>query len=229
MTPEEMQNARQIRTQRDALVQDHLRKMSGQDTRAAEQQRQVQAARAASMARLTANQEAQPKIAADGAAKQAGRGAVREIARGYSLGRDALARHAANHIDSAPASQEATAPAETSQSVTSEVERMMPLSFAPVDTAPAGNTMRDDVVQYIQTRLGPDLGKVYVDAIRSSVGTGCYDREWEQGEPYMRIERYLDILKKDWMSHQGDLSGVMERLIFMLSFCIKEQRQVMRE
>src|SRR5438445_13419970 len=77
MTPEEMQNARQIRTQRDALVQDHLRKMSGQDTRAAEQQRQVQAARAASMARFTANQEAQAQIAADRAAKQAEREAQR--------------------------------------------------------------------------------------------------------------------------------------------------------
>lgn len=184
-------------------------------------------------------------------------GAVREIARQYELGRDALTRHAANHIDSAPAIQEETAPAETSHNVTlsdgatpdnaqggplhtvtfssrspftHNGQSGEPRAFAPLPGMVfPPDVERDAIVQHIQTRLGPDLGKVYADAIRSSVETGCYDREFKAGPPYVRIEHYLEILKKDWMVHQGDLGGVMARLLFLLSFGTQEQKAALRE
>lgn len=182
----------------------------------------------------------------------AGGGAVREVARLFSVGRDALARHAQSHIAPEGMSQNVTpAPEKTTpepaleavlggsapgDSVTSEPGRApvsMPtarLVWAPVqeDTAPV-DAQREAIVRYIQERLGPDLGELYADAIRSSVSTGCYDYEWNRGAPYLAIERYLSILHKDWISHQGDTTALISRLFFLQMFGTPEQRAMLAE
>lgn len=176
---------------------------------------------------------------------------VREIARQYEIGRDALSRHAASHIAPSIAPGEAShsvlpealqnvtpggdnPPAEMSQNVTLSPEKKeasqppeAASQLARDDTAPGDE--REPIVQYIMARMGPELSAIYGDAIRSSVGNGCYDHEWRQGAPYPGIERYLAIVKKDWISHQGDASEVINRLFFLNAFGTPEQQAALRE
>jgi hypothetical protein len=152
---------------------------------------------------------------------------VREIARQYDLGRDALARHAANHIEAYRIDSESeTAPEEPRHSATVETSQSVTWIEPEPDTAPVD--VRAGIVHYIETRLGPDLASVYADAIRSSVETGGYDREWAEGAPFVRIERYLSIVKKDWVARQGDTSHLLARLLFLLTFGTQEQRAMLR-
>lgn len=95
--------------------------------------------------------------------------------------------------------------------------------------------MRVEIVNYIKSRLGPQLcgapingGITYADAVASSTDTGCYDHSWMTGD-YTRIEQYIANLKQTWLRSQGDVSSLVAKILHLRAFGTQEQKKLLEQ
>ncbi len=88
--------------------------------------------------------------------------------------------------------------------------------------------MHEDICRYIRDRLGPELSKVYIDAIASSVALGIYDDEWmTSSRP--KIERYLQALYKDFTDKHQDKQYLLHRLLVKLEYGSDEEKSTLKK
>ncbi len=96
------------------------------------------------------------------------------------------------------------------------------------------------IVAYIEQRLGKELAAYYHDAIRESVGTGCYSRDWTHSQTRPKIAAYTDNLvalflkqngKQDWLIRCTMVMalGTAERRAQLMELLYPEERSQERE
>ncbi|SRR6266568_3846293 len=95
------------------------------------------------------------------------------------------------------------------------------------DALAQDDPLRGDIIAFIEERLGTDLTKLYGDAIRSSVSTGCYDMDW-QGDRE-KIEQYLKVLHKDWLGKHDNQDDLLFRVLCLLDFGNDQDKAQLRE
>jgi hypothetical protein len=103
-----------------------------------------------------------------------------------------------------------------------------PDTFLESATKPdATELRRQEIVAYVEDRLGPDLAGLYSEAIRSSVSTGCHDLPWSAGD-FRRVDAYVDILQRDWLSKQGDVTQILVKVQHLLAFGTDAQKEQLK-
>ena len=101
-------------------------------------------------------------------------------------------------------------------------------TYASVESTRADEeALREEIIAFIEERLGEDLAKLYGHSIRSSVGTGCYDRDFQTPDK-QKIEDYLEILYADWAG-KHDAGDLLYRVLHLLEFGSDQDKEQLRE
>lgn len=88
---------------------------------------------------------------------------------------------------------------------------------------------REEIARYIERRLGPELGKLYHDAIAQAVDGGYYDADWQASGAHPGIERYLNILREDFMSKHAGQEYLLQRLLVKLDYGTDEEKRQLKQ
>lgn len=86
-----------------------------------------------------------------------------------------------------------------------------------------------EIEAYIAAMLGPDLAGYFKDAYPKSVSTGCYDHEWRQGGPYLRIEKYVHSLRDVFMRAQGEVDHLTVACLRIKAFGTDKEREALKK